>query len=95
MAVMASVPSGSGGASSQFGQLGKAPQLKEQLYNPDAKLTDLFGSLEPKMMLDAIISTYCKAWFGENDTCVAFGSAKTSYLTYESSHATILPFLPW
>lgn len=57
---MASVPSGSGGASSQFGQLGKAPQLKEQLYNPDAKLTDLFGSLEPKMMLDAIISTYCK-----------------------------------
>ena len=39
----------------------KAPQMKEQLYNRDAKLTDLFGNLEPKCMLDAIIGTYSKA----------------------------------
>lgn len=36
----------------------KAEQLKDQLYNPDAKLTDLFGELEPKLMLDAIKKTY-------------------------------------
>ena len=39
----------------------KAQQMKEQLYNRDAKLTDLFGDLEPKCMLDAIVGTYSKA----------------------------------
>ena len=39
----------------------RAQQLKDQLYDSNAKLNDLFGDLEPKLMLDAIIDTYCKA----------------------------------
>lgn len=36
----------------------KAEQLKRQLYDPDAKLTDLFGNLEPKLMLDQIMNCF-------------------------------------
>ena len=32
----------------------RAVQLRKQLYDKDAKLVDLFGDLEPKLMLDAI-----------------------------------------
>lgn len=32
----------------------RAAQLRKQLYDPDAKLVDLFGDLEPKLMLDEI-----------------------------------------
>lgn len=47
---------GSGGGGATIGA--RAHEIKDQLYNPDAKLTDLFGELEPKLMLDAIKKTY-------------------------------------
>lgn len=48
--------SGGGGVATTIGA--RAHEIKDQLYNPDAKLTDLFGELEPKLMLDAIKKTY-------------------------------------
>lgn len=52
----------------------RAQQLKDQLYDSQAKLTDLFGDLEPKLMLDAIIATYCKAPLASgNECCESYG----------------------
>ena len=36
----------------------RAADLKRALYDPNAKLVDLFGDLEPKLMLDAITETF-------------------------------------
>ena len=40
----------------------KAAQLKQELYSKDAKLSDLFGDLEPKMMLQSITDTFWVPW---------------------------------
>lgn len=36
----------------------RAAELKKQLYDKDVKLIDLFGDLEPKLMLDAITESF-------------------------------------
>ena len=40
----------------------RAAELKKALYDPNAKLVDLFGDLEPKLMLDAIMETFWDSW---------------------------------
>lgn len=43
-------------------RLTKAQELKKKLYDPNVKLVDLFGDLEPKMMLDAIFDTFWESY---------------------------------
>lgn len=50
------ISGGAGGGSSLLGV--RAADLKKALYDPNAKLVDLFGDLEPKLMLDSIMETF-------------------------------------
>ena len=45
-------------ATPSLGPSFRAADLKRALYDPNAKLVDLFGDLEPKLMLDAITETF-------------------------------------
>lgn len=67
---MASTSVGNSGASGASATgVARAQQLKVQLYDSQAKLTDLFGDLEPKLMLDAITATYLKAPLASGNEC--------------------------
>ena len=65
-----SVPDGPGSASQpKVGAVNagsllgfRAADLKKALYDPNAKLVDLFGDLEPKLMLDSIMDTFWESW---------------------------------
>lgn len=46
----------------------RAFQLKRQLYDNDVKLVDLFGDLEPKMMLNAIMELFWAPHWHFNST---------------------------
>lgn len=67
------------GISAQAGGT-KAEQLKKQLYHKDAKLVDLFGDLEPKMMLDSIINTFWEPWQLEEAWLRSLGGMPRSQL---------------
>lgn len=41
----------------------RAKELKAALYDPSVKLVDLFGDLEPKLMLDQIMETFWEPCF--------------------------------
>lgn len=53
---------GAGGGSGMTISAFRAADLKKALYDPHAKLVDLFGDLEPKLMLNSIMETFWEIW---------------------------------